>query len=178
MGAPQCLTRSLPQCLMLRALARGHLGEMSFQPILLYPVNDGDGGALKTAAQLPPVPRGQGPSVSHPELTPWTPASFLPGALPTACGGSPGNTPCFCRPSGLVDEEAAHRLQTVLRLSGRQPEILECRGHRKVRNGIPRWLTHRVDQKMDQPPPANLRRKSSETLCLRVGLESWFLPPL
>ena len=91
--------------------------------------------------QLPPIPRGKGPSVSYPELIPWIPASFLLGALPTACGGSPGNTPCFCRPTGLVDKEGAHRLQTVPRFSGRLPEIRRCRGHRKVRNGIPRWFT-------------------------------------
>ena len=51
--------------------------------------------------QLPPVPRGKGPSVSHPEFTPWIPASFLPGALPTACGGSPGNTPVSADPRAL-----------------------------------------------------------------------------
>ena len=60
------------------------------------------------------------------------------------------------------------------RFAGRLPEIWGCRGHRKVRHGIPRWFTHNVDEKMDQLPPANLRRKSSEILGLRVGLESWF----
>lgn len=158
---------------MLRALAREHLGQNVLSANTPIPSQWWRRRSLKDSCPNCPPSPGERARVSYPELTPWIPASFLPGALPTACGGSPGNTPCFCRPTGLVDKEGAHRLQTVPRFSGRLPEIRRCRGHRKVRNGIPRWFTH-CGPENGVATSSKPWEESSEILCLRVGWNPGF----
>lgn len=122
-GAPDPSTRSLPQCLILRPFTWGHPGQKVPPANTPTPSPDGHGEALKAIPRPPPIPRKKGPRVSHSQPTPWTPASFLPVALPTACGGSPGNMPRFHRPTGLKDEEGTHGLQRVPRFSGKLPKI-------------------------------------------------------
>lgn len=55
-------------------------------------------------SQLPPVPR---PTCSIFSAHSLDARQLSPSARPTACGGSPGNPPCFRRPTGFVDEEGA-----------------------------------------------------------------------
>ena len=63
------------------------------------------------------------------EFTPWIPASFLPGALPTACGGSPGNTPVSADPRALEEEMAAWEIPLT-----EEPGWLQSIGSQKVRH--------------------------------------------
>lgn len=53
-------------------------------------------------SQLPPVRRPTSSTFSAYSLDA---RQLSPSALPAACGGSPGNPPCFRRPMSLVDEE-------------------------------------------------------------------------
>lgn len=122
-GAPDPSTKSLPQCLILRPFTWGHPGQKVPPANTPTPSHGWTWRSLEDHPPAAPIPRKKGPRVSHSQPTPWTPASFLPVALPTECGCSPGNMPCFRRPTGLKDEEGTHGLQRVQRFSGKLPKI-------------------------------------------------------
>lgn len=112
------LTRRFPQC-NSGPFTWGHFGKRCFWPTLARTVRRRGYEENPPAA---PTPGENDLHVSPSQPTPWRPASFLPGALPTACGGAPGNLPAS------TDLQAswvrtAHRLSSMPRFSGRLPSL-------------------------------------------------------
>lgn len=115
-------------------LAKGASGQHSHT----QSVTAGDDGAMKKIPRPPPLPEKM-TCVSPSQPTPWRPASFLPGALPTACGGTPGNLPASTDPQASWMRTRTDSQACLDSLEG-CPVFEGLESCIKVRNGIPRWL--------------------------------------
>lgn len=130
------LTRRFPEC----DSGTIHLGA-PWQKVLLENTPTHSRSLLEMTgheenSRATPTPGENDLRVSPSQPTPWRPASFLPGARPTACGGAPGNVPTSTNPRAARMRTARACLDSP---EGR-PVFEGLDGCMNVRNGIPRWL--------------------------------------